>query len=56
MAYALRIGECVHRLCKRQVVHGIEDVGFARAIVSNKAVDACRERYILTLDVLEVYD
>jgi hypothetical protein len=56
MAYALCISERVHRLCKRQVVHGIEDVGFACAIVSNEAVDACRERYILALDVLEVYD
>jgi hypothetical protein len=56
MAHTLRIGERVHRLRKREVVHGIEDVGFARAIVANEAVDARRERDILTLDVLEVYD
>jgi hypothetical protein len=37
-------------------MNGIKDVCFARAIVANEAVDARRERDILTLDVLEVYD
>jgi hypothetical protein len=37
-------------------VYGIEDIGLARAVVANEAVNALRERYILARDVLEVDD
>jgi hypothetical protein len=56
MAYALRIGERVHRPCKGEAVYSIEDVCLARAIVADEAIYTRRERDILTLDVLEVND
>jgi hypothetical protein len=56
MAHTLRIGERVHGSCKGEAVHGIEDVCLARTIVADEAIYARRERDILTLDVLEVYD
>jgi hypothetical protein len=56
MAYALRIGERVHGSCKGEAVYSIEDVCLARAIVADEAIYARRERDILTLDILEVYD
>jgi len=42
------------RLAHREVVNGVHDVGFARAVVAHQAVDAGAQREFLLGDVFEI--
>jgi hypothetical protein len=56
MAHTLRIGERMHRLRKGEIMNSIEYICLTRTIISNEAIYARRECYILALEVFEVDD
>ena len=54
VADALPVGHRQRRLAHREVVNGVHDVGFARAVVAHQAVDAGAQREFLLGDVFEI--
>ena len=55
VAYALRIGKIESAFTDRQVMYGVEQVGFAGSVVAYQAVDLRRKLDMGFRNVLEVY-